>query len=99
MNNFNQVINSEVPVLVDFYAEWCAPCKMMPPILKQVKDHFGDRIRIIKIDTDQNPVISHQYQIRSIPTMMLFKKGEKAWQTSGVMAAGQLISTLTYYIN
>ena len=99
MSDFNKIIDSDVPVLVDFFAEWCAPCKMMPPILKQVKDHYGERIKIIKIDTDRNPAISDKYQIRSIPTMMLFKKGQKEWQTSGVMAANQLISTLKYYIN
>ncbi|MCK9205630.1 MAG: thioredoxin [Salinivirgaceae bacterium] len=99
MTEFQNLIKSEVPVLIDFYTEWCAPCRMMPPILKQVKDQLGDQIRIIKIDTDKNPALSAQLQIRSIPTMMLFKNGEKAWQTSGVMQASQLIATLKHYLN
>ncbi len=99
MTNFNELIKGEVPVLVDFYADWCAPCRMMPPILKQVKEQLGDKIRIIKIDTDKNPGISETYKIRSIPTMMLFKNGEKTWETSGVMQASQLLTTLNYYIN
>ena len=99
MSSLSDLINSDTPVLVDFYADWCAPCKMMPPILKEVKDKLGERIRIIKIDSDKNQALSQQYQIRSIPTMILFKKGEKAWQTSGVMSATQLISTLENYLN
>ncbi len=99
MNNFNEIIKGDVPVLVDFYADWCAPCKMMPPILKQVKENLGDNIRIIKIDTEKNASLSSEYQIRNIPTMLLFKDGDVAWQTSGVMQASQLIETLKYYIN
>lgn len=99
MNNFSELIKSDTPVLVDFYADWCAPCKMMPPILREIKDNFGDRIRIIKIDTEKNPAISARYQIRSIPTMILFKKDEIKWQNSGVVPAKQLISTLEYYLH
>jgi len=99
MAKFNEIISSDTPVLIDFYADWCAPCKMMPPILKQVKDRFGDKIRIIKIDTDKNPEISYKYQIRSIPTLILFRNGEKIWQTSGAVPAQRLISDLQYYIN
>ncbi|MDA3891754.1 MAG: thioredoxin [Salinivirgaceae bacterium] len=99
MNKFMQIINSDTPVLVDFYADWCAPCKMMPPILKQVKDKLGDNIRIIKIDSDKNHVLSQKYQIRSIPTIMLFQKGEVKWQNSGVMQASQLISTIENFTN
>ncbi len=99
MNSFAEIINSDVPVLVDFYADWCAPCKMVPPILRQVKDTLGDKIRIIKIDTEKNLTISHKYQIRSIPTMILFRKGEIKWQNSGVVPASQLLATLQYYLN
>jgi thioredoxin 1 len=99
MSNFSQIINDKTPVLVDFYADWCAPCKMMPPILKEVKNKLGDKIRIIKIDTDKNPAISQKYRIRSIPTMILFKNGKNVWQTSGVLQASQLIETLNYYLN
>lgn len=99
MSNFSSIINSDVPVLVDFYADWCQPCKMMAPILKQVKDSLGDKVKIIKIDTEKNAAISQKYQIRSIPTMLLFKNGKIVWQTSGVMQAGQLTETLKYYLN
>jgi thioredoxin 1 len=99
MDKFNEIIQGEIPVLIDFYADWCAPCRMMPPVLKQVKETFGDRLKIIKVDTDKNPQLSQQLQIRSIPTLMLFEKGEKKWQTSGVMPANQLINTLQHYTN
>ena len=98
MSNFSEIINSDTPVLVDFYAEWCAPCKMMPPILREVKDKLGDKIRIIKIDSDKNQGLSQKYQIRSIPTVILFKKGKKVWQNSGVMPASQLIPTINNYL-
>lgn len=98
MNNFNEIINQETPVLVDFYADWCAPCKMMPPILKQLKDNLGDKIRIIKIDSEKNPALSQKYQIRSIPTLILFKKGEAAWQHSGVLQAVELIDAMKYQL-
>ncbi len=99
MENFNTLINSNTPVLVDFYANWCAPCKMMAPVLKQTKDALGDKIRIVKIDTDANQALSMQYQIRSIPTMMLFKNGQKLWQTSGAMPANQLLQQLKQFVN
>jgi thioredoxin 1 len=99
MNKFSELINSDTPVLVDFYADWCGPCKMMPPILRQVKDKLGDKIRIVKIDTERNHVITAQYQIRNIPTMILFKKGEIKWQNSGVVPAHQLIITIENFLN
>jgi len=99
MSTFSELIKSDTPVLVDFYADWCAPCKMMPPILKQVKDKLGDSIRIIKIDSDKNQSLARQYQIRSIPTIMLFQNGEVKWQNSGVMQSSQLISTIQSHIN
>ncbi|MBI9068773.1 MAG: thioredoxin [Salinivirgaceae bacterium] len=99
MSKFKELINSETPVLVDFYADWCSPCKMMAPILKQVKDSLGNNIRIVKIDTEKYPAISQAYSIRSIPTMILFKNGEPTWTTSGVMNANQLIENLKYYLN
>jgi thioredoxin 1 len=99
MNKFSELINSDTPVLVDFYADWCGPCKMMPPILRQVKDKLGNKIRIVKIDTERNHAITAQYQIRNIPTMILFKKGEIKWQNSGVVPAHQLIITLENFLN
>lgn len=98
MSSFSEIIKGNTPVLVDFYADWCSPCKMMPPILREVKDKLGDKIRIIKIDSDKNQALSQKYQIRSIPTMILFKNGDNVWQTSGVMPASQLIPTLESYL-
>ena len=85
-----EVLDSKVPVLVDFGATWCGPCQMLAPILKQVKESLGERITIIKIDVDQNPQVSTQYQIRSVPTLAIFKNGEIKWRQSGVFPANEL---------
>jgi thioredoxin 1 len=87
---FNQVINSSRPVLVDFYADWCGPCKQMPPILKQVKEELREQVRIIKVDVDKNPNIATKYRIRSIPTLMIFKDGEAKWTGMGVRSAKEI---------
>lgn len=91
MNNFNNLINSEKPVLVDFFAEWCGPCKTMAPILKDVKTQLQDNATIIKIDVDKNPEVASIYQIRSVPTLVMFKKGQPVWKQSGVVPANELI--------
>jgi len=90
MANFNDIISENKPVLVDFYADWCQPCKMVAPILKQVKNEMGDKIKIIKINVDNNPVVASKYNIRSIPTLMLFKQGELKYSQAGVMPAQQI---------
>ncbi len=98
MSSFKDIINSDIPVMVDFSAEWCQPCKMMPPILKEVKDHFGDRIRVIKIDVDRNPAIAQKYMIRSVPTLMIFKKGEILFSQPGVIPAAQLVQIVEQFV-
>ena len=85
MENFNDIIKSGKLTLVDFYATWCGPCKMMHPVLEQLKEDLGDSIRIIKIDVDKNEAISAQYRIMSVPTFMLFKNGEALWRQSGTI--------------
>lgn len=92
--SFEELIKSDTPVLVDFYADWCAPCRMMPPILQEVKKNLGDKVNIIKIDVDQNPGAAQAYQVRGIPTLILFQNGDIKWQQSGVVPAKQLQSAI-----
>jgi thioredoxin 1 len=94
MSKFNEIINSSTPTLIDFSAEWCQPCKMMPPILKEVKKQLGDKIRILKIDVDRSQAIAQKHQIQSVPTMMVFKNGKIVFRQSGVMQAGQIVQML-----
>jgi len=91
---FTDIIHGEKPVLVDFYADWCGPCQMMPPILKEVKKYLGDKIMIIKINVDKNQAVANKYQVRGVPTMILFKKGNILWRQSGVIPANQLKSVI-----
>ena len=94
MSSFGDIINTEKPVLVDFFAEWCGPCKMMSPILKEVKSQLGDDITILKVDVDKNPGTAAQYNVRGVPTLIIFKKGEIKWRQSGVVNARQLQQAL-----
>ena len=95
MSKFSEIINKDKPVLVDFFAEWCGPCKMMSPILKQVKDSLGETVSIIKIDVDKNQSLAAKYQVRGVPTMMLFKNGKQLWRKSGVLQKDDIINIIT----
>src|SRR5690554_1482012 len=93
-SNFNEIINSETPVLVDFYAEWCGPCKTLISILEEVKSELGDAIKIIKIDVDKNHLLAANYRVKNVPTLVLFNDGNQVWRQSGVLQKGDLIKVL-----
>jgi thioredoxin 1 len=92
--NFDTIIKSEKPVLIDFFATWCSPCKTLAPILKHVKDNLGERITIIKIDVDKNQQLASQYQVRGVPTIILFQNGKQLWRESGVLSKEEIIKII-----
>ncbi|WP_298238415.1 thioredoxin [uncultured Algibacter sp.] len=96
-SNFNAIINSHTPVLIDFYAHWCGPCKTLAPILKDVKKELEGTIKIIKIDVDKNQALATKYQVRGVPTMMLFKNGKQLWRQSGVLQKGEIIAIINQH--
>lgn len=96
---FSEIIKSDTPVLVDFYADWCGPCKMMTPILKDLKKRMGGDIQILKVDAEKNADAAIKYQVRGVPTLILFKSGQILWQQSGVVQAAQLQNIIKEKIN
>jgi thioredoxin 1 len=99
METFNDVIMSDKPVLVDFFATWCQPCKMMHPVLEEVKARLGDKIRIIKVDVDKYQDVAAGYQIQSVPTLMLFQNSEMLYRQSGAMSRNELLALLDPFMN
>ncbi|WP_035334788.1 thioredoxin [Dokdonia sp. PRO95] len=93
-SSFFDIIQSETPVLVDFYATWCGPCKTLGPILEQVKDELGDQVKIVKIDVDKNQPLAAQYNVRGVPTMILYKGGKQVWRQSGVLEKSAIVEVV-----
>ncbi|MDE6145956.1 MAG: thioredoxin [Muribaculaceae bacterium] len=96
MEDFEKLINSDKPTLVDFYATWCGPCKMQSPILEQLKTKVGDSANIIKIDVDRNEELAQKYRIQSVPTLIVFRNGEVRWRGSGLHQADDLLTHLQH---
>lgn len=94
-SNFKTILDSNVPVLVDFHATWCGPCKALAPILKEVKAALGEDVKIVKIDVDKNQVLASQYRMQGVPTLILFKDGKQVWRQSGVIPKHELINLIT----
>lgn len=93
-SNFHHIIQLGKPVLIDFFATWCGPCKMAAPVLKEVKDSMGERITILKIDVDKNQRLASEYQVRAVPTMILFQNGKQLWRQSGVLTKDEIMKNI-----
>ncbi|NDG46604.1 MAG: thioredoxin [Flavobacteriia bacterium] len=98
MSHFNKILSDNKPVLLDFYADWCGPCKMMAPVLTQLKEKMGDRLRILKIDVDKNQSLAAQYQVRGVPTLVLMQHQNVVWKQSGVMDINTLQQTIEKHL-
>lgn len=97
MSKFSEIINQEKPILVDFFAEWCGPCKMMSPILKEVKDTLKDKVSILKIDVDKNQSLAATHQVRGVPTLIIYKSGKQVWRQSGVVQKNDLVNVINSF--
>jgi thioredoxin 1 len=95
---FHEIINQDKPTLVDFFAHWCGPCKMMGPVLQEVKKRVGERVAIIKVDVDVSPGTASHYQVKGVPTLLLFKNGKMLWRNSGVLQASELEKIINSHI-
>ncbi|EON78947.1 thioredoxin [Lunatimonas lonarensis] len=96
--SFSELIKGDTPVLVDFYAVWCGPCQMMQPILQETSQKLGSRVKIVKVDVDKNPMAANKYQVRGVPTLILFHKGKILWRQSGVVPAQQLVRVVDQFV-
>jgi len=97
MSKFSEIINQDKPVLVDFFAEWCGPCQTMSPILKEVKDTLQDKVSILKIDVDKNQAIAAKFQVRGVPTFVLYKQGKQVWRQSGMVTKKDLVAIINSF--
>lgn len=97
-SSFKKILDSKIPVLVDFFADWCGPCKMLAPILEQVKDELGDDVKIVKIDVDKNQSLAGKYQVRGVPTLLLFKDGKQVWRQSGVLQKDAIVNVVRSHV-
>ncbi|PTM05066.1 MAG: thioredoxin [Bacteroidetes bacterium] len=99
MASFKELIAADKPVLIDFHATWCQPCKVLSPIVEQVKQRMGDRIQVLKIDVDRNQPLAQKLAIQGVPTLVIYRKGEQKWRQSGVLSAEAIIEQLEYFAN